>query len=52
MKLTVSNLFWQHELHDKFYQKLKSLNIEYIEIAPKKLFNYFPKIDNFSQNNP
>jgi sugar phosphate isomerase/epimerase len=45
MKLSVSNLFWQGDVHDDFYQKLRNLNIKYLEIAPKKTFTEFPKID-------
>jgi hypothetical protein len=41
MKLSVSSLFWQHGVHDEFYQKLNSLNVKYLEIAPKKTFNEF-----------
>jgi sugar phosphate isomerase/epimerase len=46
MKLSVSNLFWSNKQSvNLFYKKLQELNIRYIEIAPTKLFDDFPKVN-------
>jgi sugar phosphate isomerase/epimerase len=51
MKLSISNLFWEHDDNDYFYHKLNSLSIKYLEIAPKKTFLMFPKLDkNLTKN--